>query len=215
MIGIKDVAREVGVSTATVSRALRGLPRVSPETRERVFEVATRMGYVASPHAASLAGGQTHAIGVVVPNVTRWFFGSVVHGAEELLRQEGYDLLLYTVTGEPAARQRLFGSYLLSKRVDAVMVLALRPTPEEIASLDRTGSPRVVVGGAVPGWSSVRIDDVETAVTAVRHLVELGHTRIAHLGGVPDPEHAGLEFSTPGARLRGYRLAMEAAGLRI
>ena len=86
-----------------MSRALRGLPRVSPDTRERVLEVATRMGYVASPHAASLASGQTHAIGVVVPNVTRWFFGSVVHGAEELLREEGYDLLLYTVTGEPAA----------------------------------------------------------------------------------------------------------------
>ncbi len=215
MTGIKDVAREVGVSTATVSRALRGLPRVSPDTRERVLEVATRMGYVASPHAASLASGQTHAIGVVVPNVTRWFFGSVVHGAEELLREEGYDLLLYTVTGEPAARQRLFSTYLLSKRVDAVMVLALRPTPEEVASLDRTGSPTVAVGGAVPGWSSVRIDDVETAATAVRHLVGLGHRRIAHLGGVPDPEHAGLDFSTPGDRLIGYRLAMEEAGLQI
>jgi LacI family repressor for deo operon, udp, cdd, tsx, nupC, and nupG len=215
MTGIKDVAREVGVSTATVSRALRGLPRVSPDTRERVLEVATRMGYVASPHASSLAGGQTHAVGVVVPTVTRWFFGSVVHGAEELLREEGYDLLLYTVTGEPAARQRLFNSYLLSKRVDAVMVLALRPTPDEIASLDRTGSPTVVVGGSVPGWSSVRIDDVEAAATAVRHLVELGHTKIAHLGGVPDPEHAGLDFSTPGERLRGYRMTMEAAGLKI
>ena len=212
MTGIKDVAREVGVSTATVSRALRGLPRVSPETRERVFEVATRMGYVASPHAASLAGGQTHAIGVVVPNVTRWFFGSVVHGAEELLRQEGYDLLLYTVTGEPAARQRLFHSHLLSKRVDAVMVLALRPTPEEVASLERTDSPTVVVGGAVPGWSSVRIDDVLAAETAVRHLVGLGHTRIAHLGGVPDPEHAGLDFSTPGDGVR--RLSEGDAGGR-
>jgi DNA-binding LacI/PurR family transcriptional regulator len=215
MTGIKDVAREVGVSTATVSRALRGLPRVSPETRERVFEVATRMGYVASPHAASLAGGQTHAVGVVVPNVTRWFFGSVVHGAEELLRQEGYDLLLYTVTGEPAARQRLFHSHLLSKRVDAVMVLALRPTPEEVASLERTDSPTVVVGGAVPGWSSVRIDDVLAAETAVRHLVELGHTRIAHLGGVPDREHAGLDFSTPGERGLGYRRAMAEAGLHV
>jgi LacI family repressor for deo operon, udp, cdd, tsx, nupC, and nupG len=215
MTGIKDVAREVGVSTATVSRALRGLPRVSPETRERVLEVATRMGYVASPHAASLASGQTHAVGVVVPNVTRWFFGSIVHGAEELLRAAGYDLLLYTLTGEPAARQRLFQSYLLSKRVDAVMVLALTPTPEEVASLDRTGSPTVVVGGSVPGWSSVRIDDVEAALTAVRHLVGLGHTRIAHLGGVPDAEHAGLDFSPPGDRLRGYRMAMGEADLRI
>src|SRR3954449_889570 len=150
MTGIKDVAREVGVSTATVSRALRGLPRVSPDTRERVLEVAGRMGYVASPHAASLASGQTRAIGVVVPNVTRWFFGSIVHGAEELLREEGYDLLLYSVVADPAARKRLFSTHLLSKRVDAVMVLALRPTPEEVEALDRTGSPTVVVGGAWP-----------------------------------------------------------------
>ena len=163
MTGIKDVARELGVSTATVSRALRGLPRVSPETRDRVLEVANRMGYVASPHAASLASGQTLAIGVVVPNVTRWFFGSVVHGAEELLRQEGYDLLLYTVTGEPAARQRLFHSYLLSKRVDAVMVLALRPTSEEVASLDGQAPPSWWSAEPCPVGRSVRIDDVEAA----------------------------------------------------
>src|SRR4029078_3172437 len=111
MTGIKDVARELGVSTATVSRALRGLARVSPETRDRVLKVANRMGYVASPHAASLASGQTHAIGVVVPNVTRWCFGSVVHGAEELLREEGYHLLLYTVTGEAGAPQPLLSTY--------------------------------------------------------------------------------------------------------
>jgi DNA-binding LacI/PurR family transcriptional regulator len=61
----------------------------------------------------------------------------------------------------------------------------------------------------------VRIDDVETALTAVRHLIGLGHTRIAHLHGVPDPEHAGLDFSAPGDRLVGYRMAMEEAGLPI
>ena len=166
MTGIEDVAREAGVSTATVSRALRGLPRVSEATRQRVLAAAARMEYVASPHAASLAGGQTRAIGVVVPNVTRWFFGSVVHGAEELLRQEGYDLLLYNITGDPTARSRLFATHLLSKRVDAVMVLALQPTPAEVASLDRIGTPTVVVGGAVPGWSDVRIDDVEAAAKA-------------------------------------------------
>ena len=174
MTGIEDVAREAGVSTATVSRALRGLPRVSEATRQRVLAAAARMEYVASPHAASLAGGQTRAIGVVVPNVTRWFFGSVVHGAEELLRQEGYDLLLYNITGDPTARSRLFATHLLSKRVDAVMVLALQPTPAEVASLDRIGTPTVVVGGAVPGWSDVRIDDVEAAAKATQHLLDLG-----------------------------------------
>jgi LacI family repressor for deo operon, udp, cdd, tsx, nupC, and nupG len=215
MSGIKDVAREAGVSTATVSRALRGLPRVSEETRERVLAAAARMEYVASPNAASLASGLTRTVGIVVPNVTRWFFGSVIHGAEELLRSEGYDLLLYNITGDESARHRLFSTHLLSKRVDAVMVLALRPTPEEVASLGRVGAPTVVVGGFVPDWPSVRIDDVLAATTAVQHLIDLGHQRIAHLGGTPDPEHAGLEFTTPGDRLEGYRRTMTAAGLSI
>lgn len=215
MSGIKDVAREAGVSTATVSRALRGLPRVSDETRERVLAAAARMEYVASPHAASLASGTTRTVGVVVPNVTRWFFGSVIHGAEELLRSEGYDVLLYDITGDPEARHRLFSTHLLSKRVDAVMVLALRPTEQEIASLSKVGTPTVVVGGFVPQWPSIRIDDVLAATTAVQHLIELGHERIAHVGGTPDPEHAGLELSVPGDRLRGYRQTMADAGLPI
>jgi LacI family repressor for deo operon, udp, cdd, tsx, nupC, and nupG len=215
MTGIEDVAREAGVSTATVSRALRGLPRVSAATRERVLAAAAKMEYVASPHAASLAGGHTRAVGIVVPNVTRWFFGSVVHGAEELLRQEGYDLLLYNITGDPVARSRLFSAHLLNKRVDAVMVLAVQPTPEEVASIDRMGAPTVVVGGAVPGWSDVRIDDVEAAAKATRHLLDLGHERVAYLGGVPDPEHAGLKFTAPTDRRAGYRRTMAAAGLEI
>lgn len=215
MSGIKDVAREAGVSTATVSRALRGLPRVSDETRDRVLAAASRLEYVASPHAASLAGGQTRTVGIVVPNVTRWFFGSVMHGAEELLRDEGYDLLLYDITDDAAARRRLFATHLSNKRVDAVMVLALRPTPRELAVLARTAVPTVEVGGYVPGWPCARIDDHLAAETAVQHLVDLGHRRVAHLGGTPDPEHRGLDFSAPRERLEGYRRTMARAGLPV
>ena len=86
MTGIKDVAREVEMSTATVSRALRGLPGVSEETRDRVRETARRLGYVPSPSAAGLASGQTRTVAVIVPFVTQWFFAAVVQGAEEELR---------------------------------------------------------------------------------------------------------------------------------
>lgn len=216
MTGIKDVAREVGVSTATVSRALRGLPRVSEETRRRVLEVAERLEYVASPHASSLASGRSSTVGVVVPFVTRWFFGSVVHGADELLRERGYDLLLYNLGGDPEARRRVFSSHLLGKRVASVMVLALQPTEQEIGSLSRSGIPTVVVGGgSVPGWSSVRIDDVAAARTAVQHLVDLGHTRIAQIGAGHDGPHDALDFSAPLNRLAGYRSVMQEAGLPI
>ncbi len=212
MTSIKDVAREVGVSTATVSRALRGLPRVSDETRVKVLQVAARLDYVASPHAASLASGQTRAVGVIVPFVTRWFYGSVIQGAEELLREAGYDLLLYNLAGDEAARHRVFRTHLLHKRVDAVLVLSLNPTDEEVAALAKLDRPVAVVGATVEGWSSVRIDDVETARIAVRHLVELGHRRIGYVGGSLEEQ---LDFAAPLDRLNGYRAAMADAGLTV
>ena len=211
MTSIKDVAREVGMSTATVSRALRGLPRVSEDTRMRVLRAAERLDYVASPTAAGLVSGQTRAIGVVVPFVTRWFYGSVVHGAEEVLRERGYDLLLYNLAGDHDTRHRVFQTHLLRKRVDAVLVLSLTPTEEEVASLNGLDRPVATVGAVVEGWSSVRIDDVATAHTAVRHLVELGHSRIGYVGG--DLENQ-LDFSAPLDRLTGYREAIREAGLR-
>ena len=139
MTGIKDVAREVEMSTATVSRALRGLPGVSDATRERVQQAARQLGYVPSPSAAGLASGQTRTVAVVVPFVTRWFFASVVQGAEEVLRERGYDLLLYNLAGSAAARHRVFEGSLLTKRVDAVLVLSLQPSADELTRLAALG----------------------------------------------------------------------------
>jgi len=210
MTSIKDVARSVGVSTATVSRALRGLPRVSEETRFRVLQAAAELDYVASPSAAGLATGQTRAVGVVVPVVSRWFFGSVVQGADIPLRDAGYDLLLYNLGGDRETRRRVFGTHLSNKRVDAVLVLSLTPTDEELAWLTRLDRPVVVVGASVPGWSSVCIDDEETACIAMRHLLALGHRHIGYIGGSLEDQ---LDFAAPLDRLLGYRRAMVDAGL--
>jgi LacI family repressor for deo operon, udp, cdd, tsx, nupC, and nupG len=212
MTSIKDVAATVGVSTATVSRALRGLPRVSDETRFRVLQAAKELDYVASPSAASLASGQTRAIAVVVPHVTRWFFGGVVQGAEKLVRDAGYDLLLYNLGGDREARRRVFGTHLTRKRLDAVLVLSMTPSSEELAWLAKLDRPVAVVGATVPGWSSVRIDDEETARIAMSHLVELGHRRIGYIGGSLEDQ---LDFAAPFDRLRGYRRTMEQSGLPV
>jgi DNA-binding LacI/PurR family transcriptional regulator len=209
MTSIKDVARTVGVSTATVSRALRGLPRVSDSTRVRVLQAAAELDYVASPTAAGLASGHTRAVGVVVPFVSRWFFASVVQGAEAPFRRAGYDLLLYNLAGDTEARQRVFQTHLLRKRVDAVLVLALAPSEQEVASLARLNRPVAAVGATVPGWASVGIDDEDTARTAMRHLLQLGHRRIGYIGGSLEEQ---LDFAAPRARLAGYRAAMREAG---
>jgi LacI family repressor for deo operon, udp, cdd, tsx, nupC, and nupG len=210
MIGIKDVAREVEMSTATVSRALRNLPGVSEETRARVRETARRLGYVASPSAAGLATGQTRTVAVVVPFVTQWFFAAVVQGAEEVLRERGYDLLLYNLAGDASARHRVFETNLLTKRVDAVLVLSLKPSPDELHRLVHLDRPVTIVGADLPGWATVRIDDELAARTAMRHLLHLGHRRIGYVGGTTE---GVLDFTAPTARLAGYRDSLAAAGV--
>jgi DNA-binding LacI/PurR family transcriptional regulator len=205
---IKDVAEAAGVSIATVSRALHGLPRVSEATRQRVLAAAAELRYVASPSAASLASGQTNAIGVVAPFVNRWYFAAIVHSAEERLRKAGYDLLLYSLGTDAHERRRAFSGTLLRKRVDGVLVLGLHPTADEAAALSAVGGPVAIVGAEVAGWASVRIDDVGTARCAVRHLLDLGHRRIGFIGG-EDPLHTRM----PAERRAGYRAELASAGL--
>lgn len=210
MTSIKDVANEVSLSTATVSRALRGLRGVSEANRTKIAEAAQRLGYVPSPSAVRLASGQTRTVAVIVPHVARWFFGEVVQGAEEVLRAADYDLLLYNLAGEPAARHRVFQTGLLSKRVDAVLVLGLRPTADEQAQLTALGRPVAVVGAVASGLFSVSIDDEAAARLATSHLVALGHRRIGYIGGSLDT----LDFVAPSARLAGYRAVLGEHGVR-
>src|ERR1700729_4469170 len=94
---IEDVARLAGVSIATVSRSLRGLPDVAPHTRDRVLAAARELDYVASPFAARLASGRSATVGVVVPFVNRWYFSEVLGAVESVLNRAGLDLLLYNL----------------------------------------------------------------------------------------------------------------------
>jgi DNA-binding LacI/PurR family transcriptional regulator len=198
------------MSTATVSRALRGLPVVSEATRDRVQEAARRLGYVPSPHAVRLAGGRTRTVAIVVPYVTRWFFSTVVGGAEEVLRAHDHDLLLYNLGGDEAARERALGSHLLTKRVDAILLLGLFPRPHEVTWLGEHATTVTTLGAEVDGWSSVRIDDHRVARTAVEHLIGLGHETIGLIGGFID---VGLDLVTPSDRNEAYRRALLDHGL--
>ncbi|WP_300012398.1 LacI family DNA-binding transcriptional regulator [Pseudonocardia sp.] len=210
MSTIRDVADAAGVSIATVSRALHGLPRVAEDTRRRVLDAADRLHYVASPSAARLAGGQTMAIGVVAPFVNRWFFAAAVHAAEELLRPAGYDLLLYSIGADATERRRVLAGNLLRKRVDGVLVLGLQPDADEVAALSAAGGPVSIIGAEVDGWGSVRIDDEGTARCAMAHLRGLGHRRIGYIGGDRDDP---LHSTAPTDRHRGYRRELAAAGI--
>ncbi|MFG2057050.1 LacI family DNA-binding transcriptional regulator [Micromonospora sp. NPDC048930] len=213
MTKIDDVARLAGVSTATVSRALRGLPTVSAATRRRVLAAAEQLQYAVSPSASRLAGGKTGTVAVVVPRITRWFFATVVEAVEDHLHENGYDLLLYNLGGREQTRRRVLRTASLHKRVDAIILVATPLRPADVTALTKLDLPGVTIssGSGVPGWPCVRIDDVAAGRTATRHLLDLGHTRIAHISGDPDDE---LAFTTHLDRRRGYQEALRAAGIR-
>jgi LacI family transcriptional regulator, repressor for deo operon, udp, cdd, tsx, nupC, and nupG len=207
---ILDVAALAGVSASTVSRSLRGHSSISAATRQRVMEAAQQLSYSASPQASGLASGRTLTIGVVVPFVTRWFFVNVVAGAYEVLHEAGYDVLLYHL-GTGQARDRFFERMPLSRRVDAVLTLTVPLTEEHTLALRALDMPLVTVGAALPGVSSVRIDDVGAMRTAVHHLLHQGHQDIVMITGVED--EADFGFASSRCRREGYQHAMATAGL--
>jgi DNA-binding LacI/PurR family transcriptional regulator len=208
---IIDVAQRAGVSVATVSRALRDMPNVSTSTRDRVLRAAQELQYAASPLASGLVTGRVRSVGVVLPYAGRWFFAEVLHGIEEALREHGYDLVLH-VLADPERRRRFFTELPLRRRVDAVAVVALPLEPAELEVLTGLGVPLASVGEPLEGMHGERIDNAAAARLAVHHLVNLGHRRIAMIGGDPDgPEH----FRVPRLRAQGYTEALRSAGLEV
>lgn len=211
MPGINEVAQLAGVSTATVSRALSGNGHVSEATREKVHAAALELEYVVSSNASSLATGRTKNVGVVIPFLNRWFYGAVLEGAESALLSHGYDLTLYNLGGGGDERRSVFEHFLLRKRVDAVIAIALELTESEVGRLHDLDKPIVGVGGSIEGVRTLSIDDSDVAYLATDHLISLGHTVIAHIGGNSAAE---MDFHVPTKRRSGYAAALVAAGLK-
>ncbi|MEV1132146.1 LacI family DNA-binding transcriptional regulator [Agromyces sp. NPDC049794] len=210
MPAIGDVARLAGVSKATASRALSGRGYVADDTRRRVQAAAQRIGYIASPDAASLVTGRTKNVGVVIPFVNRWFFGEVLEGIERSLLSAGYDLTLYNLAQTGPDRDRVFDFFLARKRVDAVIAVGVDLDEREVDVIARRSKPIIALGGTAPGAPRLAIDDRAAASLATEHLLKLGHTRIAHLAGAGSGAAAR---SVQGLRRSGFLESMDAAGL--
>ncbi|HAQ59034.1 MAG TPA: LacI family transcriptional regulator [Microbacterium sp.] len=210
MSGIAEVAGLAGVSKATASRALTGHGYVAPETRERVRRAAHELGYVASSSAASLVTGRTNTIALVVPRVSRWYFGEIIEGIERSLMRLGYDLTLYIAEPHSRDRDLLYRHFLARKRFDGVIAVALEPDDADLERLIGFAKPTVCIGNNLPGLATLGIDNIAIGRMITQHLLALGHERIAFVGATPkgDPPTRDVED-----RQAGYLQAMQAADL--
>lgn len=208
---IDDVAREAGVSTATVSRALRHHPYVAESTRQRVVTAVERLRYVANANAARLASGQSRTVGLVAPMLTSWYTSELTVGVEEVLTQARFDLLIGTANS--AARERIFrGDARFQQRVDGVILVDVFCGEEAASRLADLDTPVVVLGEQLHQLTSVSIDNSRGARLAAKHLIELGHKRIALVGG-----HTNLDVAknVPIERTAGFCQTLQSAGLRL
>jgi LacI family repressor for deo operon, udp, cdd, tsx, nupC, and nupG len=197
---IRDVARAAGVSTATVSRALRGFENVDPATRDRIVRIAREMKFSVSPTASRLASGRTGTIAIVTPYVGGWYFTEVFAGLESGLAPHDVDLLVHA-TGMPGVTAHpVRASERVRRRVDGVLVLGMPMGVLESEGLFDLELPLVLLGLQAPGVASVSIDDRLGARVAVEHLVERGHQRIGLISGRPLP----TMFVPENDRLSGY-----------
>ena len=201
------VATAAGVSPSTVSRILNGTAVVSDDKRAAVDEAVAQLGFVPNPMARGLAGGRTLSIGVVTQAIDSPFYGGALRGVEEELSRAGYSPLFVSGHWNAAQEARCIDT-LRSRRVDGIIVLTGRLSDAALAAQAQS-LPVVVTGRHLkaPGLYSLHFDNFEGGRLATHHLLSLGHRRIAFING--DPRHPDAK-----ERQRGYRGALEAAGLR-
>ncbi|MGN1400650.1 MAG: LacI family DNA-binding transcriptional regulator [Bacillus sp. (in: firmicutes)] len=212
-VTIKDVAKEANVATSTVSRVLKDSPHISEKTKKRVREVMDRLGYYPNFQAQSLAGRNTKALGVIMPNSAYHsfqnpFFSDVLRGISIKANEAKYGLYLSTSSTEEDIYDEVV-SMVQGKRVDGVLLLYSRKNDKLFSFLEERKVPYAVVGR--PYKKEQRItyvdnDNVGTAEDVTNYLLERGHTRIGFIGG-------NLDYVVTIDRLNGYKQALKEAGI--
>ena len=210
MASIYSIAKQLGVSSSTVARALRPDSYCSPQTRMLVQEEAKRQGYIPSDSARSLRNKRTGRILFCIPDIYNTFYFGMIQGASEILEQFGYYTLLCH-TNASLQKELQMVDNLRARVGDGMIFVSFDFVPELVAAINSCASP-VVLTNMVdnpppsPNYDCVFIDTYEGVRMAVKHLIQHGHTRIAYIGG-DIHTHTGKE------RCEGYLSAMKEAGL--
>ncbi len=210
-ISIQDIARAAGVSHTTVSRALHDNPLISGEVRVQIQQLADRMGYTPNGVAQSLKGQRTQTIGLVVTSISDPFVGRVVRGIEEEALQSGLNVFLGVSYNDPERELAVIESFH-RRRVDGVIIAASLISAQHAERLAHINIPTVLINqqseAPYPLFHTVSSDDLSGACLAIRHLIDLGHRRIAYLGAGNRPRSNRL-------RLEGCRAGLAAAGIPL
>jgi len=208
LVTIKDVAREAGVSVATVSRVWNDADFVSPETRQRVAEVAARLGY--SPHGAarSLITRTTFALGVLLPDLYGEFFSEIIRGIDHVVQAAGYHIL---VSSSHESKDEIDAALRSMRgRVDGMIIMSSDLEAQRTLHTLQGSFPVVLLNGDAgsKAFDTITIENHEGAREMTRHLAARGHRRIAMIAG-PQRNHDAAE------RLRGYRTALTENGIEL
>lgn len=202
---IKDIARLANVSHPTVSRALLNNPLVSAKTGERIRRIAKEAGYRPSAVARGLLTRRTQTIGVVVTTVADPFAGAVFSGIEQTAGDHGYSVFLADSNADPERERKIVQAFA-ERRLDGIIVTSSRVGTLYLPLLSEMGIPIVLVNNQYPGAfvHAVMIGNVEGSRSAAKHLIDLGHERIAYIG-----DQSGFQSDTE--RFAGYRTALKVA----
>lgn len=207
-ITIKDLAKILGVSISTVSRALKDHPDISIKTKKAVQELAKELQYRPNEIALSLKNRRSKIIGIIVPKLVHHFFSSVIAGVENIAYDAGYQVMIYN-SGESFEREVQLTSSIHSFRLDGLIISMSKETTDfsHFDKLDQYGIP-VVFFDRVPDMSvnKVIFDDFQGAFDAVSHLIEQGCRKIAHLSA---SEHLDIGR----LRIAGYKAALNKHGI--
>lgn len=205
---IYDVAREAGVSMATVSRVVNGNPNVKPTTRKKVLAAIEQLGYRPNAVARGLASKKTTTVGVIIPDISSIFFSELARGIEDIATMYKYNIILSNSDQNKDKELHLINT-MLGKQVDGIVFMGGQITDEHIQQFKQASVP-VVLAATVDKTNqtpSVNIDYEQAAYDAVSYFVDRGHQKIAAvIGPVEDPINGE-------AKLNGYRRALEEGGL--
>jgi len=208
-ITLDDVAKVSGFSKSTVSRVLRNDPNVNPITKEKVEQVAQRLGYIPNIVARSLRSKKTTTIGVVIADICNPFFPSVVRGVEDVAREKGYSIILCN-TDEKYEREKEALNTLIQKRVDGLLISPVQKKFDDLLELRRQKIPFVLIGRHFDPLEMDHIvtDDIRGAFMATEYLIKKGHKKILFINGP-------LYTSCARERMAGYKKALVENNIKL